>query len=181
MVISRTIPLMLVLYAGLAFQPAIYVFAQSYNIEQSVISSSGGSAISANFGIASTMGQITSGIFNGNSYLIYSGFWAIQSQSPDGTVAIPRRFSLSQNYPNPFNSSTQFLINLPIDEEVNFRLYDILGRSVKNIHSGALSAGNHRFSWNGKNDTGYLVSSGIYYATFSTPTFHKTIKLTLLK
>ncbi len=53
MVISRAIPLMLVLYAGLALHTSIYVNAQSYNLEQSVISSGGRSTISANFGIAS--------------------------------------------------------------------------------------------------------------------------------
>ena len=155
--------------------------SQSYHIERSVISSGGRNTISKTFGISSTMGQITSGISDGGIYLIYSGFWAIQSLSPYGAIATPRKFILSQNYPNPFNSSTLFLIDLPLNSEVNFILYDILGHSVKSLYSGELRAGSHTFSWDGKNSHGKYVASGIYYAIVTTSYFRKTIKLTFLK
>lgn len=170
-----------VLIAGMTLIPLKNADSQSYQIQRSVISSGGRDTISKNYGISSTLGQITSSISNGNLYLMYSGFWAIQSLSPYGAISTPRKFILSQNYPNPFNSSTQFLIDLPLNSEMNFTLYDILGHSVKSLYSGGLRAGSHTFSWDGKNNHGNQVASGIYYAIVTTSYFRKSVKLTLLK
>jgi len=178
---DKQITRIMVLIAFITIIPLKNAHSQSYYIERSVISSAGRNTISENFGISSTMGQITSGISDGTVYLMYSGFWAIQSLSPHGAISTPRKFILTQNYPNPFNSSTLFLIDLPLNSDVNFTLYDILGRSVKSLYSGELRAGSHAFGWDGKNNHGNYVASGIYYANVTTSYFRKTVKLTLLK
>lgn len=179
--LNKQLTWMMVLIAGTAIIPLKNAHSQSYKIERSVMSSGGRNTISKNFGISSSMGQITSGISNGGIYLMYSGFWAIQSLSPFGAISTPRKFILSQNYPNPFNSSTLFLIDLPLNSDLNFTLYDILGHAVKRLYSGELGAGSHTFGWDGKNNHGIYVASGIYYATVTTSYFRKTVKLTLLK
>lgn len=171
----------MILIAGATIIPLKNSHSQSYQIERTVMSSGGRVTISKNFGVSSSLGQITSGISDGGRYLMYSGFWAMQSLSPYGAISTPRRFALSQNYPNPFNSSTQFRIELPMNSDLNFTLFDILGHSVRRIYSGELKAGAHTFSWDGKNNSGHFVSSGIYYAIVRTSYFRNTIKLTLLK
>jgi len=178
---DKQIRLMTVLIAVSTFLPLKNNYSQSYSIDRSVIAAGGSNTISERFGISSTTGQTIGGIISGNNNQMYIGFWAIQSLSPYGVIVTPRKFTLSQNYPNPFNSSTLFLLDLPMTSDVNFTLFDILGHSVKRLHSGELRAGSHTFSWDGKNVSGNFVSSGIYYATITTPNFRKTIKLILLK
>jgi hypothetical protein len=83
---------------------------------------------------------------------------------PSGIVdpAMPIEFALSQNYPNPFNSRTQIDFNMPISGHVTLSVYDILGNRVRSLLDGGLSAGPQSITWDGQNNTGQSVSSGIY-------------------
>ena len=75
---------------------------------------------------------------------------------------VVRDFQLSQNYPNPFNPTTNFSYVIPQTAEVTIAIYNIRGELVRTLESGNQTAGRHETSWNGLNDAGQLVSSGIY-------------------
>jgi photosystem II stability/assembly factor-like uncharacterized protein len=72
------------------------------------------------------------------------------------------RFHLSSNYPNPFNPSTTLDISLPGQADLTVTIYDLQGRAIWERDYPRLSAGTHRFEWNGTNGMGVPVASGIY-------------------
>ena len=74
----------------------------------------------------------------------------------------PSYYAIYQNYPNPFNSQTTIEYDLPYQSKVNIMIYDILGREIKIIKDEIQSFGRHKVNWDGKNDMGKLVSTGIY-------------------
>jgi hypothetical protein len=82
------------------------------------------------------------------------------AQKRDGTT--PDRFELSQNYPNPFNSSTRFGFDLPQSSHVRLEIYNQLGQKVRTLAEGYLPAGTYRMDWDGANDAGVSVVSGLY-------------------
>jgi len=90
-------------------------------------------------------------------------------------------FHLSQNYPNPFNQITKIEFNLARSGFVSLTIYDILGRNVRTLVSEHLSPGYKSVLWNGKNDAGKEVASGIYFYQLKTKDFTETKKLVLLK
>ncbi len=72
-------------------------------------------------------------------------------------------YILGQNYPNPFNQTTVFRVFLPQNTEMlDLSIYDLLGRKVKTIFSGALSAGTYTFRWDGTENRGRPAASGMY-------------------
>jgi len=82
-----------------------------------------------------------------------------------GTSAVatlPQQLSLEKNYPNPFNPRTNISFVLPADGSARLQVYDMQGRLVKTLHDGALSAGYHTIMWDGTDDTGQRVASGVF-------------------
>ncbi|MCL4511943.1 MAG: hypothetical protein M1470_12855 [Bacteroidetes bacterium] len=79
---------------------------------------------------------------------------------------IPKSFLVSEGYPNPFNPSIAFRITLPERSMIDVKVYDILGREVRQLISGKYTAGTHEIGWDGKNDAGTMVSSGAYFCVF---------------
>jgi len=95
--------------------------------------------------------------------------------------SIPTAYSLSQNYPNPFNPTTQIRFGIPQDARVSLKIYDILGREVRTLMNDDLRAGYHAVEWDGKNNFGGKVSSGIYIYRMVAGKFVKTMKMMMLK
>ncbi|MBN1154480.1 T9SS type A sorting domain-containing protein [candidate division KSB1 bacterium] len=91
------------------------------------------------------------------------------------------QFSLRQNYPNPFNLETRIQFSLQRPEKVNIMIYDILGRRVKQLLDTSKSAGIHSINWDGRNDDGIELATGIYVCSIRAGEFKDTIKLLLLK
>ncbi len=81
----------------------------------------------------------------------------------DGPDALPVNTHLRQNYPNPFNPSTVIRYQLSADSRVTLRIYDELGREVRGLVEGVKSAGYHAVTWDGKNDGGRALPSGVYF------------------
>ena len=75
---------------------------------------------------------------------------------------IPETFSLSQNYPNPFNPETRISFSIPEKGFVKLSIYNIIGSEVKNLINNELDKGIYHVSWNGKDNYGKDVSSGVY-------------------
>ena len=75
----------------------------------------------------------------------------------------PRPLTLEQNYPNPFNPATEIAYFLPEREGVELVIYDVTGRRVRALVSGVQAMGRYVVGWNGLNDRGDSVGSGVYY------------------
>ncbi|RLC58266.1 MAG: hypothetical protein DRH89_01535 [Candidatus Cloacimonadota bacterium] len=92
------------------------------------------------------------------------------------------KFELSQNYPNPFNPETTISFSVTQTSSfVTLNIYNIKGQQVKQLISEQLPAGQHSVIWNGKDDNGKFVSTGIYFYKLKTENFEKTRKMILLK
>jgi hypothetical protein len=99
----------------------------------------------------------------------------------DSPEAQPDHFALEQNYPNPFNPSTSILYSLAEKAYVSMKIYDMLGREIRTLFSGDQTAGSHKVEWDGLDDRGVLVSSGIYFYTLTAKGFRETRKLVMLR
>ncbi len=97
---------------------------------------------------------------------------------PDVAV---RKFDLFQNYPNPFNPSTTIRYQVARAAKVELQIYNVRGQLVKTLVNAKQNAGRYTLVWNGTNDAGVPVSSGIYFLTMKAGDFRKVQKMTLLK
>ena len=77
--------------------------------------------------------------------------------------ALPEMYTLSQNYPNPFNPETELNYSLPIGGDVNLVIYNLLGQQIATLVDEFQPSGNYTAKWNGRNDLGRLLSSGVYF------------------
>ncbi|MDZ7401546.1 MAG: T9SS type A sorting domain-containing protein [candidate division KSB1 bacterium] len=77
--------------------------------------------------------------------------------------AVPDGFTLMQCYPNPFNPSTTIEYHLPQSADVSLTVYDLQGRLVRHLVKGADAAGYHSVCWDGRDEAGQVVASGIYF------------------
>ena len=103
----------------------------------------------------------------------------------DGEIStepeIPSRFSVSNAYPNPFNPQTNIQIDLQNPQRVQVYIYDIKGQMVKTLVNRHLVAGQHVFTWKGKNYQGHSVSTGTYFVRIIGKSQERWQKVTLLK
>ena len=95
-------------------------------------------------------------------------------------VQTPEVF-LQQNYPNPFNPITTINYSLKENSKVTLNIYNIKGQKVKTLVDETLESGNHTVIWNGINDNGKSVSSGIYFYKLKAANFEKTKKMIMIK
>lgn len=101
---------------------------------------------------------------------------------------VPSHFELCQNYPNPFNPFTtipfqvggsQFIVHSPIHSTL--KIYNILGQLVRTLVDEETAPGKYEAIWDGKDDSGKKVSSGIYFYQLKTPDYTATKKMVLLR
>lgn len=92
------------------------------------------------------------------------------------------RFDLGQNYPNPFNPSTTIKFGLPKEAPVTLEIYNVLGVKVRTLIAGeTMSAAFHTLVWDGKNNGGIAVPSGVYLYRVHADQFQASKKMTLIK
>jgi len=96
-------------------------------------------------------------------------------------VAHPKTFSLSQNYPNPFNPFTRISYSLPKDCEVRLNIYNVLGQRVRVLVNESKKAGYYYAIWDGKDEGGRQVGSGIYFFRMEAGDFKSTKKMVLIR
>ena len=114
----------------------------------------------------------------------WSVIWRFKTINPTGVdeeVINPDINSLEQNYPNPFNPVTQICYTLPQLSNVQLKIYDILGREVKTLVNSEQPAGAYRLEWNGSNNFGSQVASGMYIYRIIAGKFVQTKKMMFLK
>lgn len=94
---------------------------------------------------------------------------------------LPSEFSVEQNYPNPFNPSTNISYSLPVRSEVELTIFNIVGQKVATLQQGLQSAGEHTVVWDGSNESGNAVASGIYFYRIKAGDNVQSRKMLLLK
>jgi hypothetical protein len=93
----------------------------------------------------------------------------------------PKNFMLAQNYPNPFNPNTVIRYGLPNPGKVKLTIYNILGQKVITLVDQYQESGHQVVNWDGKDDQGNQLSSGIYFCRLQAGDFSETKKMVLLR
>jgi hypothetical protein len=94
---------------------------------------------------------------------------------------VPGEYNLSQNYPNPFNPTTSISFNLPVAGHVELAVYNLLGQKVATVVDGTLAAGQHEVIWNGRDEDGQSVSTGVYLYRIESGEFNQIKKMILIR
>lgn len=98
---------------------------------------------------------------------------------------IPSSYALRQNYPNPFNPETMIVFDLPEEAKVTLEVYNLMGQSIKTLVNDKKVAGRYQILWDGSDDKGIPVASGIYFyqikAIGKSNTFSKKMKMMLVR
>jgi hypothetical protein len=98
------------------------------------------------------------------------------------TSRFPTAFRLRQNVPNPFSPSTTISFEVPEGGgEVALQIYDVSGRLVRTLVKGYESPGTRAVTWNGRDDQGQPMPSGIYFCNLTAPQFSETVRMILLR
>lgn len=110
------------------------------------------------------------------------------SSEIEASVFSPKEFALNQNYPNPFNPNTRITFDLPVESAVTLQIFNSLGELIWQQEQSNLSAGSHSVTWDGKDNLGNSLTSGIYFLKMQAKVnssvngdFYKSIKMMLLK
>jgi hypothetical protein len=94
---------------------------------------------------------------------------------------VPATFFLSQNYPNPFNPVTTIPYQLPRSGNIELSICNLSGQKIRTLVKENKTAGQHQVQWNGKNDAGEAVASGVYIYQFIAGDFVQSRKLLLMR
>jgi len=113
-------------------------------------------------------------------YIGSNGVFVITALGTEDETIIPETFSMSTNYPNPFNPLTHVDFDVPEQSNVSFSIYSLLGQQVLSI-SSAYQPGSYKFTWNGRDQMGNALPSGVYILKMESESFLKTRKLVLMK
>ncbi len=106
----------------------------------------------------------------------------LEGQITDGGIYSPEisKSILHRNYPNPFNPSTTISFSIPEQSKIQIMIYNIKGQKVKSVTNESFEKGNHSVVWNGVDDSGRNVSSGVYFYNLNVNGKSKAIKKCLL-
>ncbi len=94
---------------------------------------------------------------------------------------VPRTYALEQNYPNPFNPTTTINFSVPKTGMVNISVYNAIGQLVKVLANDNYVPGTYQIIWNGMNQSGTQIASGVYFYKFTSKNYVRTMKMMLLK
>jgi len=163
----------------------------SYVILADVVSSSGWEAESESYLLRGSTAQPVIGMSCDGRYIESAGFWHWNMSWPEPVVGVraepsldqtlPKEFGLSQNYPNPFNPVTNINYALPEVVYVRLQIYNILGQRVITLVDEPQTAGYKRVSWNGRDEYGREMASGVYFCGLEAGRYAASKKLLLLK
>jgi len=119
-----------------------------------------------------------------NQHLEVNAYWVNTAAGvdvdPDESM-IPKKFALYDNFPNPFNPTTQIAVDLPEAASTKITVWNIMGQKVATLHSGDLSAGHHVVNFDGRDQNGKQLTSGMYFYRVKAGKYNAIKKMTLLK
>lgn len=99
----------------------------------------------------------------------------------EAEIIIPPKPMISRNYPNPFNPSTTIAFSLPTAGKANLNIYNVKGQKVRDLGNPELTRGHHTVVWDGRDNRGQSVSSGVYFVRLSTAQGNSVRKILMLK
>lgn len=113
----------------------------------------------------------------------YGGGFSLPTQikKHHNESTFPKKFQLCQNHPNPFNPETTIKYQLPKSSEVSLKIYNLNGQVVKTMVNTKQAAGYYSVLWNGKDEYGNFVSSGMYLYSIKTNEFSQVRKMILVR
>jgi hypothetical protein len=97
------------------------------------------------------------------------------------TTLLPERLTLYPNHPNPFNAQTTIEYTLPLRASVQLVIYNVAGHLVRRLVGGTQAAGPHREVWDGKDEQGRVVTSGVYYYRLKVDNEIRVRQMTILR
>lgn len=103
------------------------------------------------------------------------------ASSPDGAPSVVTTWHLDQNYPNPFNPTTQISFGLGRGGHVQLSVFNVLGQKIRTLVNTNYPAGDHTVLWDGRDDNGQIVSSGVYLYRLESGKYTNTRKMLMLK
>ena len=119
-----------------------------------------------------------------NQHLSVASYWVNTAAGvdvdPDESM-IPKKFALYDNFPNPFNPTTQIAVDLPEAASTKITVWNIMGQKVATLYSGDLSAGHHVVNFDGRDQNGKQLTSGMYFYRVTAGKYNAIKKMTLLK
>ncbi|NQT61704.1 MAG: T9SS type A sorting domain-containing protein, partial [Candidatus Marinimicrobia bacterium] len=124
--------------------------------------------------------QVSSNLSSLNS-LEYAEIITPVSVVDENITKLPHTQILSQNYPNPFNPSTTIEYELSKQTRVKLTVFNIRGQAVKTLYDEVNSPGNYDVQWNGMDQQGNQVSTGVYFCRLEAGDYSKTIKMMYMK
>jgi len=101
--------------------------------------------------------------------------------SVDNFAELPNEYQLHNNYPNPFNPTTTISFSIPENSNVKLEIYNSVGQLVTQLVNQNYAPGKYTSLWNGRNDFGAKVNSGIYFYRITTNNFAQTNRMVLMK
>ncbi|MEO8166665.1 MAG: CotH kinase family protein [bacterium] len=156
-----------------------YVFFKNVPLRISAVAQPGCRFVRWQGAISSTAPETTI-VLNGNGVL--TALFEPISLSVGPANNAESTYQLSVNYPNPFNPSTKISFSIPHHEAVTLAVYDVYGRLIRNlIANQTYDQGTYNVQWDGRNDAGLVVASGVYFGRLTAGTFSATRKMNLLK
>jgi uncharacterized delta-60 repeat protein len=108
----------------------------------------------------------------------YRQFVGVEEVAPSG---VSLHFELSQNVPNPWVEGTRIAYSLPYEAQVDLRVYNPVGQLVRSLVNGEESAGYKQVAWDGRDDEGRRVPSGVYFYRIQAGAFSNTRKMVLIR
>lgn len=160
-------------------------WAQSnYRLKTSVIGSAGSRGTGSGKMSNGTLGQLApTGISEESGTTLYAGFWKSGWWSiiTDAEVLDAVRNELFQNYPNPFNPTTTIKYTMAGEGNVVLVVYNVTGQRVRTLVNESKPAGTYTAVWDGRNDGGRSVATGIYFYRLRAGSFSEVRKMILLR
>ena len=125
-----------------------------------------------NYGVY-TIPANTSHVYTNNIYML--------NTDPEEQNIISQKFRISKLYPNPFNPTVNLNFVLYQNEVMEISVFNIQGKKVRSLYSDWMNRGTHNIIWDGKEDAGQSVPSGLYFISFKTSSYTETRKISLVR
>jgi hypothetical protein len=107
--------------------------------------------------------------------------WWSDVVSASAVAAVPETYALCQNYPNPFNANTEIGYQIPKEGHVTVKIFNTLGQEVRILVDEDQGAGWYGVIWDGEDNVGGQVASGLYFCKLKAGDFNRTVKMVLLR
>jgi len=164
------------------------ICSAQYQCTWNTFGGGGGAMASTNYLAGTTIGQTAIGTLTSTNYQSYIGFWqhlpivGIAEEKNEEIFAsqqlVTRLYSAK---PNPFKTQTAIRYSLSAQAKISLLVYDINGRTVNTLINETRQPGIYSTIWNGRNERGQKVSSGIYFYKLQTPNYYSTKKILLIE